>query len=184
VTYKTWWLNETTSNLLVENQWRWQMLEAKLQEEVIALGENGWSNFFFNRTEHLSIMKCIIQTLDSHLLEDTSSVSPTIKYRWYGRDEMTFYAIVQYSPSCVCVTAVGAACSRSGAAVPAGSVDASEGGIRVAKNCAAMRNWTQDLGSNTMLEDTSSVSPTIKPRWYRRGEGTSYTIVQQHHIKT
>jgi hypothetical protein len=31
----------------------------------------------------------------------------------------------------------GAACSRSGAAVPAGPADASEGGISAAKNCVA-----------------------------------------------
>jgi hypothetical protein len=31
--------------------------------------------------------------------------------------------------------AVGAACSRSGAVVPAGPADASEGGIRAAENC-------------------------------------------------
>jgi hypothetical protein len=41
----------------------------------------------------------------------------------------------------------------------------------------AGENWTQYLGSGTMLEDPPSASPTIKPRWYERGERTSYTIV-------
>jgi hypothetical protein len=102
----------------------------------------------------------------------------TIKPRWYGRGEGTSYAIVQYFPSCVRSVAVGVACSRSGATVPVGPVDASEGEIHAAENYVAMRNWTQDLSSDTMLDDTSSASPTIKPRWYGRGEGASYTIVQ------
>jgi hypothetical protein len=36
--------------------------------------------------------------------------------------------------------AVGAVCSRSGAAMPAGPIDASEGGIRAAENCVAGGN--------------------------------------------
>jgi hypothetical protein len=39
------------------------------------------------------------------LLDDTSSYSPTIKLRSYGRGEGDSYAIVQYSPSCVWVAA-------------------------------------------------------------------------------
>jgi hypothetical protein len=54
--------------------------------------------------------------------------------------EETSYAIVQHSPSCVRAVAVGAGCSRSGAAVPVGSADASEGEIRAAKNCVAGGN--------------------------------------------
>jgi hypothetical protein len=50
------------------------------------------------------------------------------------------YAIVQHSPSCVRDVAVGAACSRSDAAVPTGPADASEGGIRAAENCVAGGN--------------------------------------------
>jgi hypothetical protein len=42
---------------------------------------------------------------------------------------------------------------------------------RSERKCVAGGNWTQDLGSDTMLDNTSSVSPTIKPRWYSRGEG-------------
>jgi hypothetical protein len=82
-----------------------------------------------------------------------SSASPTIKLRWYGRGEGTSYTIVQHSPSCVRAAAVDAACSRSGVAVPSGPADASEGGIRAAENCVAGGNWTQDLGSGTILED-------------------------------
>jgi hypothetical protein len=113
------------------------------------------------------------------VLEDSPSDSPTIKLRWYGRGEGASYAIVQHSPSCVWVTAVGAAWSRSGVAVPVGPADASEGGIRAAENCVAGGNWIQDLSSDTMLEDPPSASPTIKLRWYGRGEGVSYAIVQQ-----
>jgi hypothetical protein len=51
----------------------------------------------------------------------------------------TSYAIFQHSPSCVRAVAIGAACSRSGAAVPAGPADASEGGIRAAENYVAGR---------------------------------------------
>jgi hypothetical protein len=35
---------------------------------------------------------------------------------------------------------VGAACSRSGAAVPTGPTDAGEGGIRASKNCVTRGN--------------------------------------------
>jgi hypothetical protein len=74
------------------------------------------------------------------MLDDTSSASPTIKPRCYGRGEGASYAIVQHSPSYVRAVIVGAACSRSGAAVPVGPADASEGGIRVAKNCVVRGN--------------------------------------------
>jgi hypothetical protein len=50
------------------------------------------------------------------------------------------YAIVQHSLSYMQAVAIGAACSRSGAAVPTG----------LAENCVTKRNWTQDLGSDTM----------------------------------
>jgi hypothetical protein len=76
----------------------------------------------------------------SVLLDDLSSVSPTIKPRRYGRGEGTSYVIVQHSPSCVQATAVGATCSRSGAAVPTGPADASEGRIRAAENCVTGGN--------------------------------------------
>jgi hypothetical protein len=112
-----------------------------------------------------------------HMLDDTSSVSPTIKLRWYRRDEVVSYVLVQYSHSYVWAVAVGVACSRSSAVVTMGPVDASEGEIHTAKNYVAGENWTQDLGSDKMLDDTSSTSPTIKSRWYRRGKGISYIIV-------
>jgi hypothetical protein len=51
-----------------------------------------------------------------------------------------FYAIVQHSPSCVRAAAVGAACSHSGEALPAGPADASEGGIHAAENYVAEGN--------------------------------------------
>jgi hypothetical protein len=44
------------------------------------------------------------------------------------------YTIVQHFSSYVRVTAVSVACSHSGATVPTGPADASEGGIRAAKN--------------------------------------------------
>jgi hypothetical protein len=50
------------------------------------------------------------------------------------------YAIVQHSPSCVRAATADAVCSRSSAAVPAGPTDASEGGIRAAKNYVAGGN--------------------------------------------
>jgi hypothetical protein len=112
------------------------------------------------------------------LLDGTSSVSLTIKPRWYGRSEGVSYTIVQHFPSCVRAAAVGAACSCLGMAVPAGLADASDGGIRAMENCVVGVNWIQDLGFGTMLDDTFSTSPTIKSRWYGRGEGVSYTIVQ------
>jgi hypothetical protein len=76
-------------------------------------------------------------TITKPSAREPSSVSPTIKPRWYGRGKGVSYAIVQHSPSCVWAAAVGAACSRSGAAVAAGPVDASEGGIHATKNCVA-----------------------------------------------
>jgi hypothetical protein len=71
---------------------------------------------------------------------DPPSASPTIKLRWYGRGEDASYAIVQHSPSYVRATAVDAVCFRSGAAVPAGPTDASEGEIRAAENCVTRGN--------------------------------------------
>jgi hypothetical protein len=50
------------------------------------------------------------------------------------------YAIVQHSPSCVRAVAVGAACSRSGVAVPTDPTDASEGEIRAAENYVVRGN--------------------------------------------
>jgi hypothetical protein len=44
----------------------------------------------------------------------------------------------------------------------------------------AERNWTQDLSSYIMIDGTSSVSPSIKFRWYGMGERNSYTIVQSN----
>jgi hypothetical protein len=111
------------------------------------------------------------------MLEDIISASPIIQFKWYRKGETVLYAIVQYSTSCVWVVAVGAAWSCSGMVLFVGPVDASEGRIRTSKNCVTERNWTQDIGSGTMLEDTS-VSPTIKIRWYGRGEGAFYAIVQ------
>jgi hypothetical protein len=111
------------------------------------------------------------------MLDDTSSVNPTIKLRWYGMDEGDSYAIVQRSSSYVRVIDVGVTCSRSGAAVPVGPVDASEGGICAVKNCVAMGNWTQYIGSDIILENPTLISPTIKHRWYGMGEGAAYAIV-------
>jgi hypothetical protein len=88
------------------------------------------------------------------MLDDTFSASLTIKPRWYGKGEEASYAIVQHSPSYVRAMAVGVACSRSSAAVPMDPADASEGEIRTAENCVVRGNWTQDLGSGTMLDDT------------------------------
>jgi hypothetical protein len=34
-----------------------------------------------------------------------------------------------------------------------------------------------------MLDGTSSGNPTIKPRWYEKGEGASYAIVQHKVIQ-
>jgi hypothetical protein len=48
--------------------------------------------------------------------------------------------------------------------VSVGPTDASEGGIRVAKNCVAGENCTQDFDFGIMLDGTSSVNPTIKSR--------------------
>jgi hypothetical protein len=44
------------------------------------------------------------------------------------------------------------------------------------KKMRSWGNWTQDLDSD--LDDSSSASPTIKPRWYGRDEGVSYAMVQ------
>jgi hypothetical protein len=111
-----------------------------------------------------------------------SSDSPIIKSRWYERGVGASYAIVQHSPSCVWAVVVGVACSRSCTAVPTDPADASESGIRAAKNYVAEGggNWTQDLGFDTMLDSPSSACPTIKYMWYGRDEETSYTIVQQY----
>jgi hypothetical protein len=49
---------------------------------------------------------------------------------------------------------------------------------RSRRKCVAGNNWTQDLNSGSMLDGTSSTNPTIKLRWYGRGEGASYDIVQ------
>jgi hypothetical protein len=111
------------------------------------------------------------------MLEYIISASPTIQFKWYGRGDAVLYAIVQYSTSCVWVVTVGAAWFCSCMVLFVGPVDASEGRIRTSKNCVIERNWTQDIGSGTMLEDTS-VSPTIKIRWYGRGERAFYAIVQ------
>jgi hypothetical protein len=81
--------------------------------------------------------------------------SPTIKPRWYGRSEGASYAIVQHSSSCVRAVTVGAVCSCSGATVPTGPADTSEGGIRAVKNYVAEGNWTKDLSSGTILDGTS-----------------------------
>jgi hypothetical protein len=43
--------------------------------------------------------------------------------------------------------------------------------LHALKKCVAKGNWTQDLGSDTMLEDHLSASPIIKSRWYGRGGG-------------
>jgi hypothetical protein len=118
---------------------------------------------------HVSKEKC------SFLLDDTSSANPTIKPRWYGSDEEASYAIVWHSPFYVRAAAVGATCSDSGVAVPVSPTDASDGGIRAAKNYVAGENWTQDFDSDTMLDDTSFANPIIKPRWYGRDEGGSYS---------
>jgi hypothetical protein len=67
-----------------------------------------------------------------------------------------FYAIVQYSFSCVWVVPVGVACSHSGVAVPTGPADVSEDEIRATENYVIEKNWTQYFGSDTMLDDTSS----------------------------
>jgi hypothetical protein len=107
------------------------------------------------------------------------SLSPTIKFRWYGTGEEVSYDIVQHSPSCVWVVAVDAACSYSDAVVPVGPVDTSDGEIHTAKSYVAGGNWTQELNSDIMLDNTSSTSPTIKPMWYERDEEVSYAIVQQ-----
>jgi hypothetical protein len=50
------------------------------------------------------------------------------------------YAIVQHSPSCVRAAAIGVAYSRSGAVVPTGPANASEGGICAVENCVAGGN--------------------------------------------
>jgi hypothetical protein len=50
------------------------------------------------------------------------------------------YTIVQHSPSCLRVTVVGVACSRSGATVSAGPTNASDGGIRAIENYVAGGN--------------------------------------------
>jgi hypothetical protein len=54
---------------------------------------------------------------------------------WKGRE--VSYGIVQHSPSCVRAVAVGAACSHSGAVLPAGPAVVSEGEIRATENCVA-----------------------------------------------
>jgi hypothetical protein len=113
------------------------------------------------------------------LLDDTSSVSPTIRPRWYRRGEGVSYAIVQHSSSYMRAAAVGAVCSYSGTTVPVGPRDVSEGEIRTTKNYVTEKIWTQDLGSGTMLDGTSSTNPAIRPRWYGKGDGASYAIVQQ-----
>jgi hypothetical protein len=94
-----------------------------------------------------------------------SFTSTTIQPRWYGKDEWTSYAIVQHFPSYVRAAAIGAAYSRSGTAVPADPADASEDGICAAKNCVAWENWTQDLSSDTMLED-----PPLSVQSYNSGD--------------
>jgi hypothetical protein len=55
-------------------------------------------------------------------------------------DKEAYYTIVQHFPSCVRAATVDAVCSRSGAAVPAGPADASEGGICAAENCVTGGN--------------------------------------------
>jgi hypothetical protein len=104
--------------------------------------------------------------------------NPTIKSKWYEKMWMTSYTIVQHSLSYVRAVVVGAACSSSGAALPTGPVDASEGGIRVAENYVTRGNWSQYLSSDTMVEDPPFANPCIKTRWYGRGESFYYAIVQ------
>jgi hypothetical protein len=74
------------------------------------------------------------------MLDGTSSTSPTVKPRCYGRGEGAYYAIVQHSPSCVRAAAVGAVYSRSSAAVPTSPTNASEGGICATENCVTGGN--------------------------------------------
>jgi hypothetical protein len=57
---------------------------------------------------------------------------------WKGRGGLLCYSPT--FPFCVRDAAVGAVCSCSGAAVPAGPADASEGGIRAAENYVAGGN--------------------------------------------
>jgi hypothetical protein len=64
--------------------------------------------------------------------------------------------------------AVDAACSHSGAAVPAGPMDASEGGIRAAKNYVVGGGGGGELNPRPRLwyhgRGPSFTSSTIKPR--------------------
>jgi hypothetical protein len=71
-----------------------------------------------------------------------------------GDIEGISYAIVQYFFSSVWVVTVGAAYSRSDAAVPVGPTDVTDGEIRATKNYVIEENWTQDLSSDTILEDS------------------------------
>jgi hypothetical protein len=84
---------------------------------------------------YIKVSFVVLTIARQHLLCQSNHKTQVI---WKGRRGS--YAIVQHSSSCVRAAAVGAACSRSGAAVPVGPTDASEGGIRVAENCVAGGN--------------------------------------------
>jgi hypothetical protein len=104
------------------------------------------------------LLPCYLLCLFS--VREPSSASTTIRPRWYGRGDEVSHAVVKYSPSCVWAVTVGPTCSHSCAVVSAGPTDANESGIRELENCVAGENWTQDLGSDTMLDDSSlSVQP-------------------------
>jgi hypothetical protein len=100
---------------------------------------------------HLKFGSMFLRMYDA--ARGSSLANPTIQPRLYGRGEMTSYTIVQHFPSFMRAMAACAACSCSGAVVPVGPADASEGEIRAVENCVATGNWTQDLGCDTMLED-------------------------------
>jgi hypothetical protein len=97
-----------------------------------------------------------------------SSASPIIKVRWYERGDVASYVIVQHSPSYMRVAAtrwVMCVLNKQQGRWDENSWPG-EGGLN-----ARPRLWYHDRWP-------SSASPIIKLRWYKRGEGASYAIVQ------
>jgi hypothetical protein len=96
-------------------------------------------------------------------------------------DEEASYIIVQYSSSCVWVTAVDAVYSHSGTVVPACPADTSEDEICAAENYVARGIKTKTSAQyGTMLYSISSANSTIKTKWYKKYEITAYAIVQHY----
>jgi hypothetical protein len=100
--------------------------------------------------------------------------NPTIQPRWYERGEGASYAIVQHSPSCMRVAAARSGHMRT------------QWNSKVGVNYYVQRKKIRGQGKLNLrpqlwyhVRRHLLCQPTIKPRWYGRGEGASYAIVQQ-----